>query len=97
MMQPEWINPAMCAAALEAAPRRKELPALAEVRFDGFQERLLFQIMHIGSYEAEGPTLATLHTEHMPAGGFTFNAPTTIERSPHSPRWRGSRPLSVRP
>ena len=48
--------------------------ALADsLRLEAFQEGLCLQALHIGSYDAEGPLLATLHDEVMPSGGFTFS------------------------
>ena len=50
--------------------------ALADsLRLEAFQEGLCLQALHIGSYDAEGPLLATLHDEVMPSGGFTFAGP----------------------
>ena len=75
IMQPGWITVKMVAAALEATDRKKALPALSDLRFDRLHEGLSLQITHIGSYQAEGPTLARLHNEYMPAHGFAFNGP----------------------
>ena len=75
IMQPDWITESMVADAIGAIGRKKELPALPSLRFDTLHEGLSLQIMHIGSYEAEGPTLARLHNELMPSQGFTFNGP----------------------
>ena len=33
------------------------------------------QILHIGSYDDEGPALHRLHTEFMPANGLAFAGP----------------------
>ncbi|MDO5677017.1 MAG: GyrI-like domain-containing protein [Propionibacteriaceae bacterium] len=58
----------------EAAAKKKDLPHhLLEVR--EIHEGRSLQIMHIGSYDDEGPTLARLHHELMPALGVTFNGP----------------------
>jgi hypothetical protein len=75
IMQPDWITEAMVEAVIETASRKKQLRALPGPRFDRLHEGLSLQIMHIGSYEAEAPTLARLHNEYMPAHGFTFNGP----------------------
>ena len=75
IMQPDWITEGMVTAAIETSGRKKELPALPGLRFDGLLEGLSLQIMHIGSFESEGPTLARLHNEYMPAHGLTFNGP----------------------
>jgi hypothetical protein len=75
IMQPDWITESMVAEAKGVSGRKKELPALPGLRFDALDEGLSLQIMHVGSYEAEGPTLARLHDEVMPSHGLTFNGP----------------------
>ncbi len=47
-------------ARVEAA-RKKPNPALARMRFEIFDEGLCAQIMHIGPYSAEKPTIDLLH------------------------------------
>ena len=73
IMVPEWIEPAMVDEAVEAAKAKKDLPALALLRHEMFDEGRAVQIMHIGPYSEEGPVLARLHDEFMPANGLTFN------------------------
>jgi hypothetical protein len=70
--QPDWITPEMVNEALAAA-RKKELPALGRVRFERYTEGRSVQVLHIGSYDDEGPTLERLHDEFLPANGL---APT---------------------
>lgn len=58
------------------AARRKKL----DLPWDRLGSRTLhegrcLQIMHLGSFEDEAPTLARLHTEVMPAHGLTFAGP----------------------
>ena len=43
--------------------------ALEKVRLERFEEGLAVQILHIGPYTAEGPTIARLHGEYLPANG----------------------------
>ena len=38
-----------------------------------FDEGLCVQILHIGSYDDEEPTLDKLHSEFLPENGLTFN------------------------
>lgn len=59
-----------------AAARRKE-PHLPFVRLSTrtLHEGRCLQIMHVGSFDDEGPTLAHLHEEVMPALGLTFAGP----------------------
>ena len=52
---------------------KKDLPALGLVRFSSLVEGRCLQILHLGPYDDEGPTLRRLHEEVMPARGLTFN------------------------
>jgi len=61
MMQPDHITSAHFQAAIEEVSRKKDLPALDRMRFEPFREGLSVQIMHIGPYADEGPTIARLH------------------------------------
>jgi hypothetical protein len=58
--------------ALTAA-RKKRLRPLDLIRFERYAEGRSVQILHMGSYDDEGPTLERLHREFLPANGF---APT---------------------
>jgi hypothetical protein len=73
MLVPDHVPAAMIEAGREEAARKKELPALPRLRVEPYHEGLSVQIMHIGPYSAEGPTLSRLHHEYMPAHGLTFN------------------------
>ncbi len=70
--QPDWITPEIVSEALASA-RKKKLPAVARLRFEQFAEGRCVQILHVGSYDDEGPTLARLHDEYLPENGL---APT---------------------
>ena len=58
---PEEVTAAELAAAAEAAARRRPSPALGLVRLERFTEGLAAQIMHVGPYSAEAPTIERLH------------------------------------
>ena len=58
--------------AIAEVARAKQLPALAKLRQQIYHEGSSAQIMHIGPYSEEGPTLARLHDEWMPQNGYTF-------------------------
>jgi hypothetical protein len=47
--------------------------ALADVRFEGFDEGDCLQTLFIGPYSDEPPVLADLHDRVMPEAGLTFN------------------------
>lgn len=61
IMQPEFITPALIEAAKTEAAAKKTLPLLAQLRFASYHEGLAAQIMHIGPFATEGPTVAKLH------------------------------------
>ena len=52
----EWVE-----RASEEVRRKKNPPALQLVRFASFHEGLAAQIMHIGPYATEAPTIQRLH------------------------------------
>jgi len=58
---PDAVTVAVVAAAAAAAARRRPLPAAVRVRLEQFEEGLAAQIMHIGPYAAEAPTIERLH------------------------------------
>jgi hypothetical protein len=62
IMQPEWITPAIVEEAVAQMEKAKGLPALSRLRLETYLEGLAVQIMHIGSYNDEGPTIASMHT-----------------------------------
>jgi len=59
--QPPFITAEQVAAAKAEAARKKDLPALDSLRFEPYHEGLAAQIMHLGPFAAEGPTIAKLH------------------------------------
>lgn len=61
IMQPEVVTPQVVEAARTAAKKKKALPALDKVRLERYDEGLSAQIMHIGPYAAEAPTIQHLH------------------------------------
>ncbi|MCA9980025.1 MAG: GyrI-like domain-containing protein [Anaerolineales bacterium] len=73
IMQPDWLTAEHIATAKEVAAQKKELPALSKLRFACYEEGLAAQIMHIGSYDDETPTLARLHREWLPQNGYVEN------------------------
>lgn len=59
--QPSHITAANVKEASAQLKRKKDPVALARCRFRVFDEGLSIQIMHIGPYAEEGPTVAVLH------------------------------------
>jgi hypothetical protein len=70
--QPDWIDEEHVAAGI-AADTKAPRSALDRLRLQRLHEGTSAQILHIGSYDAEGPTLERLHHEWMPERGLTFN------------------------
>ncbi|GAA3032091.1 hypothetical protein LV79_003122 [Actinokineospora globicatena] len=65
IVQPEWVTPEVVAVAKERKPQE------TDVRFEEFHEGTCIQTLHIGPYDAEGPTIARMHDEFMPAENLT--------------------------
>jgi hypothetical protein len=74
IMAPDFVDEAAFESAREKARAKLgELPP--SLRLEALEEGLSLQALHIGSYDDEGPLLARLHDEIMPAGGYTFAGP----------------------
>ncbi|MEJ2758934.1 MAG: GyrI-like domain-containing protein [Anaerolineales bacterium] len=74
IMTPDWIGEEMFRQVVETIASGKEPPAaLEKVRLERYHEGLSAQIMHIGSYDDEGPTLARLHQTWLPENSYTEN------------------------
>ncbi|MEV4414113.1 GyrI-like domain-containing protein [Catellatospora sp. NPDC049609] len=71
--QPDWITEDMVRAAVAGAAGKKDNPALARVRVLSLVEGRSVQILHLGSYDDEAPTLDRLHRQYLPDNGLTFN------------------------
>lgn len=58
--QPDWLTTELWDAA-RAKAAKKKLPALDAVRLESLAEGASVQILHIGSYDDEAPTIARMH------------------------------------
>lgn len=61
IMQPEFVTADLIATAIAETRRKKQLPALDALRFEAFTEGRCAQIMHVGPFSEEGPTIERLH------------------------------------
>lgn len=61
IMQPQFITEDLVREAIEQVSKKKDLPALLKLRFETLKGGPAAQIMHIGPYEAEPPTIEKLH------------------------------------
>lgn len=71
IMVPDFIDRELFEAArAKTQAKLGQLPST--LRLEALEEGLCLQALHIGSYDDEGPLLARLHDEIMPAGGYEF-------------------------
>ncbi len=61
VMQPDFVTLGHFEKALGEVKKKKPLPALDKVRFEAFAEGKCAQVMHIGPFSEEGPTIQRLH------------------------------------
>ena len=61
ILQSEWITNNMVEDAVRQVEKQKDLPAVSDLRLETYHEGLAMQILHIGSYDEEGPTIARMH------------------------------------
>jgi len=62
IMQPDHITREMVDATIADLQGKKNLPAVDRVRFEPLDEGRTVQIMHLGSYDDEKPTIDRLHS-----------------------------------
>ena len=58
---PDEVTEKQVAEAVAAVVAKKRLPAAGELRLERLAEGTAAQILHIGPYAAEGPTIDSLH------------------------------------
>ena len=61
IMQPEFITRQMVVEATAEVQRKKNPVSLPLVRFEAFEEGKAAQILHIGPFSEEGPTIEKVH------------------------------------
>ncbi|HEY9011618.1 MAG TPA: GyrI-like domain-containing protein [Devosia sp.] len=66
IMVPEFVSPSLFDAARQKVETKLGVPP-ASLRWERFHEGLAVQILHIGPYDAEAPTIRRMHEEFMPA------------------------------
>lgn len=71
IVQPGWITPGLASTAVDKISATKPHVAVDRVRFDEFAEGQSVQTLHVGPYDDEGPTIARMHEEILPAHGLT--------------------------
>lgn len=66
---PDWLTSEHVEQARGIARGKGGAPLLDHVRLERLDEGLCVQTLHVGSYDDEGPVLATMHDEFIPANG----------------------------
>jgi hypothetical protein len=71
--RPDWITEDMVRSAVDRVAEKRRTDALDGLRMHTLDEGTSVQILHIGSYDDETPTLERLHQHYLPYNGLTFN------------------------
>lgn len=74
IMAPDFVDRPLFDAAVDKARKKLGSPP-DSLRLEALHEGRSLQILHIGSYDDEGPTLKRLHDEEMPRQGLAFAGP----------------------
>jgi hypothetical protein len=61
IMQPAFVSSDVIAAAIKHVRDKKSLPAVDRLRAEIFSEGLCAQVLHVGPFTEEGPTIERLH------------------------------------
>lgn len=70
IMTPDWVDDAMRARAVAQVAAKGDPPQrLVDLRLQRLAEGRCVQTLHVGPYDDEGPVLARLHDEVLPAQG----------------------------
>lgn len=70
---PDWITAEVVETARAAARKKKDLPAIDALAVRTLNEGRSVQILHLGSYDDEGPTLERLHRTYLTETGYAPN------------------------
>lgn len=73
IMQPDWIMQDHVDKIRDVLAASGDFSALGKLRLESYCEGQSVQIMHIGPYSQEGPTLKKMHEDFIPQNGFVEN------------------------
>ncbi|MCP4291703.1 MAG: hypothetical protein GY780_07685 [bacterium] len=62
IMQPDLINEEMVKLAIDQVKAKKDPVSLSLLRYETFEEGRVAQVMHVGPFSEEGPTIEKVHT-----------------------------------
>lgn len=69
IMQPEIVDKTMFERAIKHVSEKKQIESLCKVRFETYDEGRSAQVMYVGPYSGEGPTIFDLHKFIKSQGG----------------------------
>jgi hypothetical protein len=61
ILQPDFVPESTLHAAMAEVARKKNLPGVARLRIESFEEGLCAQTLHVGPFTEEGPVIERLH------------------------------------
>lgn len=61
IMQPKFVTQKIFSKCFEDVRKKKNLQSLSKIRFEKYGEGLSAQIMYVGPYSDEGPTIMKVH------------------------------------
>lgn len=61
IMQPAFVPGELISSAIAEVRKKKSLPAIDRLRLENYAEGTCAQILHVGPYTEEGPTIERLH------------------------------------
>ena len=61
IMQPVFVTKDMTDSAISSVRKKKNPVALSKIRFEALPEGLCAQILHVGPFSEEGPTIEKVH------------------------------------
>lgn len=61
IVQPEFVTRTHVEQAVKELREKKNPPALSRLRFEPLEEGACAQLLHVGPYDEEGPTIERLH------------------------------------
>jgi hypothetical protein len=72
ILQPAVVTKELCKEAIEEVRKKKNPVALSNIRFESFSEGKAAQILYIGPFSEEGPTIEKVHT-FITENGYTLS------------------------
>jgi hypothetical protein len=61
ILQPSFVSDDILNTAIAEVRRKKKLPGVEALRLENFSEGLCAQVLHVGPFTEEGPTIERLH------------------------------------